>query len=54
MNNNIIIINIDMFKLRKLLTNEDYRQKEVMKRKQYLYDYDYKRFLERSESTGNE
>lgn len=48
------VVDINMLKLRKLLTNEEYRQKEAMKRKQYLYDYDYKRFLERSESTGNE
>lgn len=44
------IVDINMLKLRKLLTDEDYRQKEVMKRKQYLYDYGYKKFLERDKS----
>ncbi len=45
MKNNSNIIDINLIKLRKLISDEEYRQKEILRRKQYLYDYDYKKFL---------
>lgn len=47
MKNNKSIINITMIKLRKFLYDEEYRQKETARKKQELYDYDYKKFLEK-------
>lgn len=41
------IIDITLIKLRKLLYDEEYRQKEMTRREQELYDYDYKKFLEK-------
>lgn len=41
------IIDITFLKLKKFLYDEEYRQKETMRKKQELYDYDYKKFLEK-------